>query len=293
MHKVLLSSAVLLACLNPGCWGDELAAAKSKAEKPLKGLNGLYMGHSFFWPSVTQLKKLVGRTEIHGHQQALVRAGGRGGSPKSLWDSPVKRKQALKILDTKKVDVLVMTYFSPQDSSVEAYSRWIDYASEKNPAVSVMITIPWAPYLHRANDQRLVTDKAVAQRIFDEVILKLRKKYPDNKIIYCPYGFGVYELIDRLKANKLPGVKYLLNKNRKARAQSRKNKDQLLNDELGHAGELVTNVSAMIWLKTLYGCELEALKDKTVAGLPRIDCAEIAEVACQEIKRFNQVYQTK
>ena len=268
-------------------------AGETSSDNLPKGLNGLYMGHSFFWPSVWQLKSIVGETRIEGHKQALVRAGGRGGAPGSLWNSKTKRKEAQKVLDAGNVDLLVMTYFSPADSSVETYSRWIDYARQKNPEITVMVAIPWGTYLHRASDASLKRSRSTGQLIYETLVVKLRQKYPDNKIIYCPYGLATYELIDRLKAKELPGVKHVLNPDKRSRTQSKRNKDQLLNDELGHAGELVTTVATMIWLKTLYDYDLSKLKTKSVSGLSKIDCTEIATKCCQEIEKYNEVYQPK
>ena len=290
-HSLFAGSALPAATAVRQSTDDNEAPDDEKADPPSgvrKGYNGLFMGHSFFWPSANQFKGMITQTSVQGHQQKLVRAGGRGGSPGALWNSKSKREEAQNILDTKKIDLLVMTFFSPQDSSVQTYSRWIDYAIDKNPNTTIMIAIPWAPQLYSASPQRRKLDKAAGQLIYDTIISALRKKYPDNRILYCPYGYGTYELIDRLEDEKLPGVKHVLNPNRQQRGQSRRKKDQLLNDELGHAGELVTTVATMIWLKTLYDYDLSTLKKKSVPGLPDIDCAEIATVAFEEFRHFNE-----
>ena len=261
------------------------------AKKEIEGYNGLYMGHSFFWPSVKELKIIMPDTKVSGHQQSTVFSGGASGSPGRLWDNQKKRVAGQKILASKKINLLVMTYYSPENSSVEHYSRWFDYALLKNPQTTLMVTIPWAGQLYKmSKKQRTTLSKLGSQWIYQAVIVKLRIKYPKNKILYCPYGLGTYELIDRFNAGELPGVKHILNLNRQKRSASKKNNEQLLNDELGHPGKLVVSVATLLWLQTLYDCDLSALKDKRIKGLPKIDALSIATEVYKSIKPFNAVY---
>jgi hypothetical protein len=53
-------------------------------------------------------------SDIKGHTQYSVFSGGANGSPGGLWAAKKKREQAKKILETKKIDLLVMTYYSPR-----------------------------------------------------------------------------------------------------------------------------------------------------------------------------------
>ena len=117
-------------------------------EGEIKGYHGLYMGHSFFQPSVWKLAKMI-PSDIKGHTQHSVFSGGANGSPGGLWAAKKKREQGKKILDSKKIDLLVMTYYSPRDSSVEHYSRWFDYAIAQNPKVTFMVALPWDKQPHK------------------------------------------------------------------------------------------------------------------------------------------------
>ena len=252
-----------------------------------KGFNGLYIGHSFFVPSVRQLGKIVPESDITNHQQVAVFAGGGYGSPKKLWDSDVKRSEIQKHLDTQKFDLLVMTYYSPLDSSVAHYSRWIDYAISKNPKTTFMVTIPWAPQLYKAGALEITIAKLFSVGLNDTLIKELRDKYPDNKILFCPYGLGTYELVERFQKDQLPGVKHILNQDRLARRRPESKYEQILTDELGHPTELVAKLGALLWLQTLYDYDLNTLKPQKVAGLPEIDLKEIALVVGKQIQPLN------
>jgi len=135
--------------------------------------------------------------------------------------------------------------------------------------------------------------KAGGQRLHDALIVKLREKYAENKILFCPYGLGTYELIDQFNEGKLPGVKYLLNMDRKTRGESKVKKEQLLNDELGHPGELLATLGALLWLQSLYDYDLSSLKSGRIENLPDVDLKEIATTVSKKIELFNAVYKGK
>jgi len=282
IKKLIIILVISILCTNP---------LIAEQVKEIKGYNGLYMGHSFFWPSVRELHKIIPNTAVVGHKISHVNAGGAGGSPGKLWEKKKKRDEGQRHLNTKKIDLLVMTYFSPDNSSVEHYSKWFDYAITQNPDTTFMVTIPWSGRLYKADKARLSElKKRCKLGLYDDLILKLRQKYPKNKILYCPYGLGTYALIDRFKKGELPGIKYVLNSDRPTRKASKKKKEQLLNDELGHPGELVAKIGALLWLQTLYDYNLSTLKTKRIDGLPDIDFIEIAATVSKEIEPLNVVY---
>lgn len=254
------------------------------------GFNGLYMGHSFFIPSVKQLEQIVEDSEITNHQQTAVFAGGAYGSPRRLWDNEKKRTEIENYLNTKKYDLVAMTYFSPVDSSLEHYSRWIDYAISKNPTTTFMITLPWSPQLFKASVLEITIAKVFSVGLKDSLIKDLRDKYPNNKILFCPYGLGTYELVERFRKGQLPGVKHVLNENRLERQLPKSKYEQLLRDELGHPNELVSKLGALLWLQTLYDYDLEKMKPQMVTGLPKINLNEIALFVGKQIRPLNDVY---
>ena len=255
-------------------------------EGEIKGYHGLYMGHSFFQPSVWKLAKMI-PSDIKGHAQYSVFSGGANGSPGGLWAAKKKREQAKKILETKKIDLLVMTYYSPQDSSIEHYSRWFDFAIAQNSEVTFMVALPWAKQPHEVEQSASKMAQKKVTKFNETLIAALREKYPKNRVLFCPYALGAYELIDRLRDQKLSGVKYILDPNRKTRAESKRKKRQLFNDELGHSGELVSALGALLWLQTLYEYDLSKLEDQRVEGLGKIDLKELAQVVSKRIAPFN------
>jgi hypothetical protein len=262
--------------------------------KEIQGYNGLYMGHSFFRPAAEHLLEVIPDTRVVNHAELIVMAGGAGGSPKKLWEQESKRAAGQKSLDTRKVELMVMTYHPENNSLVEHYARWFDYAVAKNPNITFMVTIAWERYLYRADTKVLNGADAKVQNHFDEIVVPLRRKYPKNKILYCPYGLTVYELINRLNAGNLPGVKHVLDPDKETRAASRQKKEQLLNDELGHGGDLVSRLNALIWLQTIYDYELSATeKEFRVEGLPDIDLNEIAATVYKRVAPYNAVYREK
>ena len=265
-------------------------SGEASNEEVIKGLNGLYMGHSFFKPAAYEMLKIIPETNIIDHTSYIVMQGGRGGSPKLLWDNESNRKKGQVYLDTGKVDLLAMTYYSASDSSIKDYAKWFDYAISKNPEIQFMIAIPWPRAPHDIAPNILVEADKRTTDLFESIIQPLRKKYPQNKVLFCPYGLAMYELIDRLKEGKLPGVKYVLNPDEKNRAQSKLKKEQLVNDKTGHGGDLITRLSALIWIQTIYGCDLTNVKASRINELPEIDLAQVTAKLGKKIGPYNATY---
>ena len=131
--------------------------------------------------------------------------GGQNGSPKLLWENSIDQAAAKKFLDSGKIELLVMTCYSENDSAVEHYSQWFDYALEKNPNISFIIAMPWAGYLYKASAEELEEKEKNCGKFYENRIQPLRKKYPKNKVLFCPYGLGVYELVKRFHKDQLRG----------------------------------------------------------------------------------------
>ena len=271
----------------------QTVSGKAIEGKTTEGLNGLYMGHSFFRPAAADLMKVIPDTNVIEHTGYIVMQGGQGGSPGFLWDNPDNRKKGQVYLDTGKVDLLAMTCYSSEDSSLEHFAKWFDYAISKNPEITFMVTLPWSKAPHKAEPDFLAGAEKRAALLHDKLIQPLRDKYPKNKVLFCPYGLGVYELMARLEKDQLPGVKHVLNPDKKARAKSKISKDQLVNHETGHGGDLVTRLNALLWLQTLYACDVSKMKPQTVEGLPDIPLNEIAVLVGKKIEPFNAIYQDK
>jgi hypothetical protein len=255
----------------------------------IQGVNGLYMGHSFFRPAAEGLLKVIPDTKVVNHTGYVVFSGGAGGAPASLWKNPRTLEAGKKYLDSGKVEFMAMTYYSPDNSAIEDYAKWFDYALKKNPEISFMIALPWGKYLNQASDAQLAQAETMMNLFYNTTIQALRKKYPNNKVYFCPYGLGVYELIRRYKAGKLPGVKHLMHPDR----QEAKNGPvvHILSDPLGHGSNLVSTLNALVWLQTIYNYDLSTIDKKfRIEGLPDIDLNEIAIGIHKRIAPFNATY---
>ena len=60
-----------------------------------------------------------------------------------------------------------------------------------------------------------------------------------------------------------------------------------------HGGDLVSRLNALVWLQTLYACDLSKMKPQTVEGLPDIALNEIAIKVGKKIEPYNAVYKGK
>ena len=248
------------------------------------------MGHSFFNPVARELVNRIPDSTIVDHRAYIVAAGGVNGSPKALWDAPAKRSQGIQHLQAGGVDVLSLTYFSPETSSLQDYKRWMDTALEHNPDIRMVLGLPWGRYVHGANLDDLATMDEKIDLFFEQVIKPLRAAYPNNQIIFCPYGLGVNELVRRLLQDNLPGVKYVMHPDPAARAASKRSGEQLVNDQIGHGGELVIRLSALIMLAVIYDYDLSLLSSQKMKKLPEIDLVAIAEKIVQRIQPYNALY---
>jgi hypothetical protein len=238
----ILTLFVLSLCL--------LSTAASTEGKSKKGMNCLFIGHSFFVPVSKVFKKLPGQAGVKNHQQQMVFSGGKSGSPGELWKG--RKKAAIqKILESGKIELLGMTFFSAENSSFKDYKRWIDLALKHNPKTSFFIGLPWA----KSGDKRKLaeyTDKnKKADKILFETVEQLRKKYPDKKFYYLNYGMAYVELKRLFEAGELPEIKTL------------KGKQGIYRDATSHANPILLELSALLWLNTLYDIDIEKTKLKS------------------------------
>ena len=180
----------------------QTVSGKAIEGKTTEGLNGLYMGHSFFGPAAADLLKVIPDTNVE-HTGYIVMQGGQGGSPGFLWDNPDNRKKG-GVFGYRQGRLLAMTCYSSEDSSLEHFAKWFDYAISKNPEITFMVTLPWSKAPHKAEPDFLAGAEKRAALLHDKLIQPLRDKYPKNKVLFCSYGLGVYELMARLEKDQLP-----------------------------------------------------------------------------------------
>jgi len=222
---------------------------KQHAELSKEGANCLFIGHSFFIPvakSFDQHAKLNGFSK---HKQLTVFSGGQTGAPGNLWKSKKHSEKIKTILETGKIQLFGMTVHK-NNSSVDDYKRWIDFALEHNPKTKFMIGLCWARGGPESTAKEFAEANLKASKILFERVVQLREAFPRNSIATINYGTAACELKVQFEAGKLNGdISKMVDKN-----------SGLFTDTFGHAGSMIKDLSALIWLKKLYGANFEKFK---------------------------------
>ncbi len=233
-----------------------VAAAESKQKDlqhtglPKNGATCLFIGHSFFIPVAKSFDQHAKLNGFPKHKQYAIFSGGQSGTPGSLWKNK-KKSQAIKnILGSGKIQVFGMTWGSI-NSEFEDYKRWIDVALKHNPKTKIMIGLSWhTKGPERDSKEFTEANLASVQKFFEGRVVRLRKAYPNNSITVINYGLAACELKARFEAGKLKGdISKMVDR-----------KSGLFTDAFGHAGPMIKDLSALIWLKKLYDADLDKLK---------------------------------
>jgi hypothetical protein len=220
------------------------------------GANALFAGHSFFVPVAGSFNKLAVQNGFSSHQMDFVFAGGPAGSPRMLWENPVKKDAIIAKLSTGRIELFGLTCYPGMLSSFEDFERWFDLALSFNQDTTFYIGQPW---LGRGpNTKTAIFDQKIEQtgeKMF-EVVTDLRKAYPNNNIIYFNYGKVASVMMSWFDAGDLPDIKGLIPDPQ----NGIRLKQALFADGfIGHAGPMMTELSALSWMSVLYGADLEKL----------------------------------
>ncbi|HBE96827.1 MAG TPA: hypothetical protein DDW68_06610 [Verrucomicrobiales bacterium] len=249
----------------------------------VQGYRGLFMGHSFFSPSADQLNQRSAEWGIDGHSGHTIFRGDSNGSPLKLWEDSKVLQEATDLLSEGQIELLALTYYSAENSRIEDYQQWFDLALESNPEIKFLITIPWPLGPHRITPGNLEELRTATLALFDSLITPLRQRYPNNAVIFCPYGLGAHELIESLFDGELAGVEYL-----SAAPSSNSGNEYLFRDATGHPNELVITLSTLIWANTLYGVDPTELDPVRVTNLPQVDLNSFAYEVGQIVTPYNE-----
>ena len=210
----------------------------------VQGQNLLAIGHSFFVPIARELPAHATRAGVVGHTQSEVFSGGQSGTPSSLWNNPAKSAEIKAILDTGTVDLFAMTY----DPESEGYEEWIDYALAANPDTTIYLGLPWIDYPSEWTTEEYASTWLTGHRTAWPALLdSLRAIYPGVPILNLPYGQSAIELRLLFEDGNLPDVS----------SMTGAANDAIYTDYKGHAGRILKDTAAMVWLSTLYGIDLE------------------------------------
>jgi hypothetical protein len=275
--NAIILLGVLVSC-GPVMGADSqkpIATTKASAKA---GRNCLFIGHSFFIPVARRFEKLPGQSGVTNHRQKMVFAGGRNGSPGSLWKGG-KRPAIQKILASGKIELLGMTYYDSTNSSFEDYQRWIDYALKYNSKTRFFIGLCWGKNGAKRTLAEYAGSNLKASKALYQTVVALRKKYPNNTIIYINYGTASVELKRQFEAGNLPDVKSMVSRS------------GVYRDSMGHAAGILQDLSTLVWLKAIYGV------DPTTSGVKltyKTDLKPIAKkIVSEQTNRRRQAEKAK
>merc|ERR1712003_2600 len=82
-------------------------------------------------------------------------------------------------------------------------------------------------------------------------IQELRMKYPSQKIFFVDYGYTAVVMKAMFDSNTLPDIETLTPGTRQT---------SLFTDSLGHAGPMLEDMCALIWMNILYGVDYAAVQ---------------------------------
>lgn len=213
----------------------------------ITGFDSLFIGHSFFRPFADAMGFHGPNAGFTEHEQEVVFAGGSKGAPEALWNDRTKRAQIQAVLDRGDVDLFGMTYH-PAYPGLDGYRRWIDDALGHNPDTRFFIAMPWLTDPASMDAQTYSQVWHAAHRALSHgAIDTLREEYPGVDIFGIPYGQAAVELYERYDAGQLPDVASLIGEPGTA----------IFRDDLGHAGDILEELGARVWLRAIYDVSLD------------------------------------
>jgi hypothetical protein len=277
---LMIAFGVPVAAAEPNQKGQQ------HAELSKEGATCLFIGHSFFIPvakSFDQHAKLNGFSK---HKQLTVFSGGQTGTPGSLWKSKKHSEKIKTILRSGKIQLLGMIV-GEINSSFDDYKRWVDFALEHNPKTKFMIGLCWHKEGPTSKAKDFTEANLKASQTLIERVTQLRKAFPKNCITTINYGTAACELKVQFEAGKLKGdISKMVDK-----------KSGLFTDAFGHAGPMIKDLSALIWLKMFYGADLDKLelsrKYKTDLKVTANQITKAQEFSKETIKKNPKLIQMK
>ncbi len=261
-----------------GADASTVAAAQGETATPLvaifrpdviTGFDSVFIGHSFFNPFAQGMNFHATNAGFTDHTQGTVFSGGATGAPEALWNNANKRAQIQALLDTGDVDLFAMTYH-PTYPTLTGYRLWIDYALAQNPDTRIALALPWLPNPGSFTAANYAASwNAAHETLWHDLVDDLRDEYPGTDIYGIPYGQAAGELYELYAAGQLPDVDTLVSGNG----------DAIFRDAFGHADDILVDLGRLVWLRAIYGVDLE-----TYAWDPgyQVDLAAIATAIMDE-----------
>ena len=242
------------------------------SENESTGYNMLLIGHSFFKPYANHLELMAIKAGLENHSANIVFRGGKNGIPINFWnDSTSEEHQLIKsALDQGNIDFFGMTSGHVRENPTEGYLEWIEYALQKNPNITIFISISPFDYPNgNSNGSRPdwnklalnygfssiqeLYDYYVTEIIHKEIVDKLRKEFPLTKIFTIPTGWATKNLAQMTLENELLDDIDMFGPKSKS----------IFTDNKGHQGQIVIETGTLIWLNSIYNKDLTKLNYDT------------------------------
>ena len=221
------------------------------------GANSLFAGHSFFIPVASSFNKIGRQMGFEDHRVQVVFAGGRKGTPGSLWSSKSKRQQIETALQTGKIDLFGLVAGGGGGSDTEDFAKWVGLALQYNPDTEFLIARSWITGGPRTKTSKFDQEIAVKSSELYTVVTGLRSQFPGVQFHFINYGKAAPVMKREFEAERLDDIQEMSGKNNAALFRDRRQ---------GHGGQMMLDVSALYWVHRLYGVEL--------ADLPSLGYAE-------------------
>lgn len=210
------------------------------------GYDSLFIGHSFFRPFAEAMADHAPNAGFTDHTQDVVFSGGATGAPEALWNNTSKRTEIQAILDQGDVDLFGMTIHGDYPTTT-GYENWIDYALAQNPDTKFFVAFPWLPYPSTMDSTTYANEWMDAYTTGGYGLIDdLRAMYPGTNIYLIPYGGAGALLYNRYDAGQLPDVT----------AVTGNASSSIFTDNLGHAGDILKELGALVWLDAIYDVDL-------------------------------------
>jgi hypothetical protein len=166
-------------------------------------------------------------------------------------------------------------------SSLEDYRRWFDLALQYNPQTRFFIGNPFPPLGPKMETSKYDEKAESSADVLYATVSELRALYPDNDIYFINYGKIASVMKREFEAGTLENItklyseKKLSKKERRGGMRGRRTNSEGTNGEelrgggqedvlfldraMGHAGPMMQDLSALLWLHFLYGAEIDQL----------------------------------
>lgn len=211
------------------------------------GANSLFAGHSFFVPVARSFDKIGSRMGLEDHRVQLVFAGGRQGTPASLWSNKKRFNEIDTILQSGSIDLFGLAAAGGRGSETEDLAKWVSHALSYNRDTEFLIAQAWTAGGPRTNTQkfdRSIEDQAA---LLYNSVEKLRRQFPNVTFHYINYGKTASVMKRAYEAGLLDDIQTNVSRSEPSLFRDR---------GMGHAGQMMLDVSALYWVHRLYGVEM-------------------------------------